>query len=617
METRGANTAGPECYDLCIVEWNVGEETNRAVVYWDGLLLRTSYHAAVDCRWLAGQNRINQVHWHDPAIETWFCVELLPALGVDAESPVRQGAPAESSTASPGEWSQEVDAPVATRKQSVGRRAIETLRAARSWRGRKPKNAYDYVSGPAVAVELEKTQINMFHTKGGTGFAAEEANTLNDLFHGRTVEQVGRGNALDGADRIVDGVPIQTKYYESATRTVRAAFNSQGDYRYGGQLLEVPSDQYADCLRLMREKIKAGSVPGVTDPNQAEAIVKKGDVTYTQAKNIARAGNIDGLVFDMKGQCVTSGYAFAISFSINFAKMKWDGKDTDEALADSVSLAFQSGAASFVTGIVAAQVLRSRAAAVGVVSMRSGVKAVSSTQIGKGAVERVAHASLGKAVYGAAAQNHVAKLLRTNAITSVVTTVVICTPDFYRAAFSRSISWGQFAKNLAVNGVGVAGGAGGGMAGASLGRTLGSATGLPLGEKVGGVVGGVIGAVAGGVVATLGSKRVLDGLIEDDAKAMIRLLPDCLQPLATDYMLSESETEELVEILGDKVDAVFLRDMYRSTSRESFVYDRFEPVCGAIIGKRPVIVLPGPSGVQSLLAKFETAVSAQVGVVTA
>ncbi len=612
MEEGGAKASGDCCYELCVVEWIVGDEANSARVYWDGSLLRTSYYASVDCRWLDDQNRARRVDWSGPEVESWFYDALLPVLGVEGETASRQLISAEESDAARSEQPQEADAAVGVGRSDADRNAPA---APRHWLLRlgKRKNAYDFVSGPTVAAKLEKTQINMFHTKGGTGFAAEEVNSLNDWFRGHAVEQVGRSNALNGADRIVDDVPIQTKYYDCAAKTMRAAFNSQGSYRYRGQLLEVPSDQYAECLGLMRERIEAGSVPGVTDPNEAEAIVKKGDVTYRQARNIARAGNIDGLVFDMKNQCVTSSYAFAVSFSINFAKMKWDGRDTEEALADSVSLAFQSGATSFVTGIATAQVLRSRAAAVGVVSMRNGVRAASSTKIGKAAVEKIAHASLGKAVYGAAAQNHVAKLLRTNVITSVVTTVVISSPDFYRAAFQKSISWRQFSKNLTVNGAGLAGGAGGWMAGAAIGTSLGSMTSIPFAKKACGFIGGITGAVGGGVAATWGSKRILDGLVEDDAKAMIRLLPDCLQPLATDYMLSESETDEFVDVLKNKVDAAFLRDMYRSTSRESFVYSTFEPACGAIIGRRPVITLPRPSEIQSLLAKYQAAVGSHLG----
>src|SRR5690606_15257308 len=103
-------------------------------------------------------------------------------------------------------------------------------------------------------------------------------------------------------------------------------------YRYNNQLLEVPSDQYDECVKLMRQKIENGLVPGVTDPSDAENIIKKGSETYKQAKNIARAGNIDSLVYDMKTQAVSSSYSFGISLLINYAQCKWAGQSDEDAL---------------------------------------------------------------------------------------------------------------------------------------------------------------------------------------------------------------------------------------------------------------------------------------------
>lgn len=55
-------------------------------------------------------------------------------------------------------------------------------------------------------------------------------------------------------------------------------------------MFEVPKDQYEEDVRLMKEKIKEGKVPGVTNPEDAKKLVKKGLVTYAQAAKIAKAG---------------------------------------------------------------------------------------------------------------------------------------------------------------------------------------------------------------------------------------------------------------------------------------------------------------------------------------
>ena len=468
------------------------------------------------------------------------------------------------------------------------------------------KNQYDYVSGSRVAADLENTQINKFHTKGGTGFAAEEANAMADRARGMKVEQSGVDNTLNGADRVSNGIPIQTKYFETAGRTVNSAFGEDGLYRYGKQLLEVPSDQYEESLKLMREKIAAGKVPGVDDPSLAESIVKKGDVSYRQARNIARAGNIDSLVFDAKQQAVTTSYAFAISFAINFAKARWDGKPYKEAVKESVTMGFLSGVASFITGLATAQLLRTHAAAAWVPISREGVKFVAGPTVGMKAISKLASYSTGKAINGAAATNHVAKLLRTNVITGVVTTVVVSTPHFYRAAFSRSISWAQFSKNFTVNAAGVAGGTGGWFGGAAAGAALGSAVPV-IGTAAGGLVGGMIGALAGGSAATVASKYLMDGLIVDDAKEMVALMPSLLGPLGSDYLLSQAETDELIVAVNKAMTPEFLRDMYKSSDRPAFVYAQFESTCEAIIAKRARIEMPDAADVQEALTEAEEA----------
>ena len=461
---------------------------------------------------------------------------------------------------------------------------------------------------PELAKGLEKTQIGRYHTKGGTGFAAEDANAFADRIRGRRVEVTGTSHEKDGADRIVDGVPIQTKYFSSASSTVENAFDSTtGEFRYEGQQLEVPKDQYDKCVRIMRDKISAGKVPGVTDPSEAERIVRKGDVTYKQARNIARAGNINSLLFDAKTQSITTGYVFAVTFAVHFAKRKWNGDKTEDAINGAIEGAIAAGGSTLVTGILAAQVLRTRAAALGVVAARNGVKAVSTTSVGKKAIERLAQASLGKAVYGAAAINRVAKLLRSNVITSTIAIAVTSTPDFCRAAFSKSISWSQFTKNLVVNAGGVAAGAGGWMGGAAAGAPLG-----PVGVAIGGIVGAIIAGWAG----TATTKGVMDVLIEDDANRMVKLLQSTLEELAGDYLLSVPEITKLSRTVKTTVNPKWLITMYQAGSksnsdraRRAFAYHTFDRRCQVIVAKRLKIHLPAPALVQARIVKIAEAVA--------
>lgn len=486
------------------------------------------------------------------------------------------------------------------------------------------KAASDALPAPLVAQALEKTQIAKYHTKGGHGFSAEDANNFADIVRGKRAEVVGISNELNGADRVVDGLRVQSKYFQSASETLAAAFDpSSGSYRYAGQVLEVPKDQYEACVEMMRDRIAQGKVPGFENPADAEKIIQQGTVTYKQARNIARAGNVDSLIFDAKTQAVTSTYVFAVSFAVTFAQDRWRGESTRDATKAALGSALSAGGTTLITGVVSAQVLRTKAAAIGVVSVRSGVKAISGTTVGREAVHRIAAGSLGKAVYGAAAVNHVSKLLRSNAVTATIAAIATSTPEFYRAVFDRSISWRQFTKNISVNGAGVAAGTAGWLGGAAAGAAIGSA--VPgIGTAAGGVVGGIIGALGAGVGGSAAAKAVADKIADDDSKSLITMLQDEIQTLACDYMLTEDEFECIVSSVRKTAKPKWLRRMFKEAKKATddtmlrrLVRSEFEPQFEAILRIRPKIALPSTEQVEmeilSLVNTIETTIVEQGG----
>ena len=469
-----------------------------------------------------------------------------------------------------------------------------------------------------IASHLERnTQLQHYHNeKAGHGFAAEDANALNDVLHGRNVEKTGLGNALNGPDRIVDGQGIQVKYYSTARESIDAAFSRQngGCYRYPGQKLEVPADQYDEAVNRMREKISQGLVRDskgkvIKNPDKATDIVQKGSVTYEQAKNIAKAGNIDSLIFDIKNQAITCACVFGASFAISFAMRIWKGDSVEEALKNSINQALQSGLAAGMIGVVSSQVLRFKSAAAGTVVARQGVSLIAKTELGKQAVTAIAKASLGKAVYGAAAVNHVSKLVRSNVVTSAIALGISTAPDMYRAIISQNISWAQFSKNLAVNTASVAGGAGGWWGGAAVGAAVGSV--IPgIGNVVGGFIGGVAGALGVGYAAGKVAKGVLDEFVEDDAKKMIALLQIEAEESAQAHLLSEDEVRsKLVPEITKTVTAKWLRSMYGSSRSDSgrarFAREMLDKICMDILKSRKRIIIPDTT---TLIERFSIAI---------
>jgi hypothetical protein len=439
--------------------------------------------------------------------------------------------------------------------------------------------------GAGVASNLEATtQIQKYHNqRGGHGFAAEDANALNDRLSFKSVDKIGEGNEKNGADRIINGQYRQVKYYSAPKASIDAAFD-EGRFKYFSpdgtpQVIEVPRDQYDAAVKIMQDKIRQGQVPGISDPGEAEKIVQKGSVTYEQARNIAKAGNIDSLWFDAKNQIVISTFASGISFSISLAQGLWAGENVQDAVRNAVYSSIQVGSTAFLTGIATSQLLRSKFFAGLVKPSRDLVNKISTTDIGKWLVSQLASASKGKALSGAAAANHTAKLLRTNLITASVTLGISTAPNLYRAAFARNISWREFSKNLITN-VGTIGGGSGGM----LMAALISSNPFLVGAMV------LVGSQVGSKIAA----SLSDKLGKSDADEMLEILNDQVAKLASDHMLRTEESYELLHEVMLVVDVPWLRFMYASgedSVRERIVYYYFKPYCEHLLEKRGVISL--------------------------
>ena len=225
------------------------------------------------------------------------------------------------------------------------------------------KNFNETVNGVASVASTKCTndlQWTKYHNaKGGHGFAAEDANANYDKWQGKRVDKVGTDNSKNGADRLVNGVEVQSKYFASAEKSVKAAFEN-GQYRYPNKKLEVPKDQYDKAVQIMRERISSGKVPGVTDPNMAEQIVIKGHYTYNEAVRISKAGNWDSIKFDIKTQSVACVFSCGLSFAVNYFMAKSNGAEHKDAFKYAAKQAAKTGGVTLVSGVAAQQLLRTQ-----------------------------------------------------------------------------------------------------------------------------------------------------------------------------------------------------------------------------------------------------------------
>ena len=365
---------------------------------------------------------------------------------------------------------------------------------------RRPfRSGVDAASASLSTKATESTQWRKYRNpKSSHGYAAEDANALCDRLHGRKVVKTGESNAPDGPDRIVDGVRIQTKFCKDAASTIHTSFNKHtGMYRYNGQVLEVPKDQYEEAVKLMAQKISEGKVEGVTDPAQASKMVKASPYTYKQSVRIAKAGNIDSIKFDVMNQAGASLKSGAISTVTSFVDAKMRGESTVTALKSSAKQGACTAGKTMVTGVATQQILRTGAGRTVSAAAQKGIgKAIDATmktQAGRKVIEKTASAIGGKAVSGAAAKQVLSRAGSTNVVTAAVSFVVSAVPDTVRLC-TRKISGKEYAIRTASNGAGLAGGTGGAWAGAAIGTAVCPGIGTAVGGFIGSMVGGIGGS---------------------------------------------------------------------------------------------------------------------------
>lgn len=436
----------------------------------------------------------------------------------------------------------------------------------------KKKKEDLYYSQKEIVAHNDK--LIRFNGRQGHGYAAEQGNNLYDTINGRNAEILGDDNAKNGPDRIVDGQLIQTKYCQNANASVNSGFKN-GKYRYldsnGNPMqLEVPSDQYDEAIRIMEEKIRKGQVPGCKNPKDASKIIRKGNITLKQAINIAKAGTVESLVFDAAHGAVIGLSAAGISSTIILARALWNGEDLDTALDIAMYSGIQAGGITFVTSVISSQITKTSVSNLLIEPSNELVKLLPST------VRKQLLAAIrdGAPIYGAAASKNLAKLLRGNFITQVVTVLVLSSNDIFHYAQGK-ISGKQLFKEVTTLVSGLIGGGVGGVLLAPLG---------PVGVIIGGIIGTGLSSEA--------MRRLLNQFIEDDAIKLIEIINNRFAILANEYLLSKSELDLVVEVLRGCLVYSKLLEMYASKDRIIFADELVEKCITSVIIWRTNILIP-------------------------
>ena len=432
-------------------------------------------------------------------------------------------------------------------------------------------------------------RLNRFNSQQGHGFAAEQGNDLWDRMVGNEAKILGDDNAKNGADRLVNGKLIQTKYCQNARASIDAGFKN-GQYRYldtnGNPMqLEVPSDQYEEAVKIMAKKIEDGKVPNCNNPSKAKELVRKGNITLEQATNLAKAGTIESLSFDAINGVVIGTSVVGISATITFARALWNGEELNSAIDNAVFIGIQAGGSAFIISLVSAQLTKTSLNTLFLEPSVELVKALPSVVKSN----LLATMRNGAPIFGSAASNNLAKLLRGNLIVSATTSLVLSSQDILNFVTGK-ISGKQLFKEVTTIVSGVVGTTGGATGATALIGALGLSLG-PVGAAVTSIVGGII----GGSLGTSISKEILDKFIEDDSIALVRIINKRFSILAFEYLLSEEEIELSLEVLRGCLIQRKLLEMFAAKNKELFADELILECINSVIIWRIKVRIPSQS----------------------
>ncbi len=451
---------------------------------------------------------------------------------------------------------------------------------------KKINTQYSTIGAIDSNVSAPQTQFDKFDSPQGHGFAAEQANNLYDILTGKKATVIGGDNAKDGADRLVNGIYIQTKYCQTATDSVQNAFD-KGQYRYlnpDGSLmqLEVPSDQYQEAVKLMSKRIERGQVQGVSDPNDAKNIVREGHFTYEQAKNIAKFGTVESISFDATNGVVIGTSAFGISAVMTFATTLWSGESIDIAFEDAICSGLKMGGVAFLNTVITSQLMRT-----GLNEALTNVTDSIVGHLGNKTSEKLANALVKSAnVTGEQAMVNLSKLLRGTIVSNGVMVVLLSAKDISNS-FRGRISGKQLFKNITTKAAGVTGGSLAVLGGQLLLTIINPAAGAATS-----IVVSVVSGVIGGTVSETATNKIIGHFVEDDAVALVNIIEEKFIALAQKYLLSSEEVEICLADLQDQLTNDVLMDMYASDDHEIYAETLVRKIIEHLVIMRCRVCLP-------------------------
>jgi len=134
-----------------------------------------------------------------------------------------------------------------------------------------------------------------------------------------------------------------SKYNSTAQRCVDSCLN-YGEIRYvntNGSLMkvEIPYDKYDEAVRDIEQRVISAEINQEIKIEDVVEIFKKGNISYTQAKNLAKENKIEGISYYSIDGSIENESILGLSGMVEYALGIWNGLSKDEALIKGITRA--------------------------------------------------------------------------------------------------------------------------------------------------------------------------------------------------------------------------------------------------------------------------------------
>lgn len=403
-----------------------------------------------------------------------------------------------------------------SRKEGLAKSLIET----RSQAGSEPMNPQIFcLNVPANAFVEAQNQVH----RTGHGVMAERMNFLRDVERGALVTHEGWSNARHGPDKIVEGRPVQCKYYATARAGIASCFGPDGKFLYAeNTIIELPIEQLPEGAEILAKRLGL--------PKEEAAKLLRGGIPRRDALDLCKPLTRASLSYDLRLASVTFWSAFFLAGSIGAARCVVRG-ETGLLLKYS-KCALLGGLNAGATHLLAAQL------------GKSGIEAVVTplTKRAATALGPRTNSLIGLAAGSKSGINQTTKILNGALLANVAATTVQALPDIYRLGagqLTTADALGRLAnrsKKIAVQQIA-------GQIGAVAGALVGAAITGGAGTKVGKVSGRIAGEMFLPKLAAFLADLVF-GMPKEEERFIRNALADVALEVAIERQLSEENFDK-------------------------------------------------------------------------